>query len=39
MEHPVRQCTVAEKAVRLRVLFKVAIRVLPVRVVDIIVYP
>src|SRR5829696_2607239 len=31
MAHPVRQCSVAEKAVRLRKLFQVAINILPVR--------
>src|ERR687898_2599917 len=32
MAHPVRQCAVAEKAIRLSELFQVAINVLPVRV-------
>jgi hypothetical protein len=39
MEHPVRQCSVAEKAVRLSGLFNVAMRVLPVRVIAAIIYP
>jgi len=39
MEHPVRQCSVAENAILLSELLWVAISVLPVRVYDIIVYP
>src|SRR5215208_3611908 len=38
MAHPVRQCSVAEKAVRLSELFQVAINILPVSV-NFIIYP